>query len=434
MQTSMQGIANKAREDKKHRFRNLFGMLNEEFLMNSWKLLNKKSAVGVDKTTAEDYAENLSENIKNLVERVKRGSYRAKLVKRQWIPKGNGKLRPLGIPVTEDKLLQVAVTQILSSIYEEDFLDCSYGYRENRSPQQAALDLRNEIQYGSYRFVVEADIKGFFDHINHEWMIKMVEHRIDDKSFIRLIKKWLKAGILEKDGKILHPVTGTPQGGIVSPVLANIYLHYALDLWFEKVIRKGSRGAAYLCRYADDFVCLFEYKDDADRFYKALSERLAKFNLTLSLEKTRILAFSRFPEAKGNGFDFLGFEYRWGISRKGKPIVKMRTSSKKFRRSLTNFAEWCRKNRSIPIRKLMKKLNAKLRGYYNYYGVIGNYESLQRFYRQATRILKKWLSRRSQRKSYNWERFRNMLKQHRVELPRITQKRKYSSQLEFVFS
>jgi group II intron reverse transcriptase/maturase len=268
---------------------------------------------------------------------------------------------------------------------------------------------------------VEADIKGFFDNIDHAWMIRMLEERIDDRRFLRLIKKWLKAGILEEDGKVLHPVTGTPQGGIVSPVLANVYLHYALDLWFEKVVKKECGGAAYLCRYADDFVAAFEYKEDADRFYRMLSERLGKFKLTLSAEKTRVVGFSRFPETEGHSFDFLGFEFRWGDSRKGKRIVKLRTSHKKFQQSLRNFTTWCRENRGLGIVRLLKTLNAKLRGHYNYYGVIGNYESLNRYFRQVMRILKKWLNRRSQKKSYNSKTFWAMMKRHRIEQPRITE-------------
>jgi group II intron reverse transcriptase/maturase len=249
----------------------------------------------------------------------------------------------------------------------------------------------------------------------------MLEQRVDDRRFLRLIKKWLKAGILEEDGKVLHPVTGTPQGGIVSPVLANVYLHYALDLWFEKVVKKQCRGMAYLCRYADDFIGAFEYKEDADRFYRMLSERLGKFKLTLSAEKTRVVAFSRFPESEGSSFDFLGFEFRWGDSRNGKRIVKLRTSHKKFQQSLRNFTTWCRESRNNGIRKILKTLNSKLRGYYNYYGVIGNYERLQQYFRQVMRILKKWLNRRSQKKSYNSKQFWAMMKRHKIEQPRITE-------------
>lgn len=407
-------------------------MLNENFLQESWKLVRKDAATGVDRVTAKEYGEHLTTHVRDLIERLKKGSYRAKLVLRKWIPKGKDKLRPLGLPALEDKLLQTAVALILQAIYEEDFLACSHGYRPNRGARQAAVLLQEELQFGRYRYVVEADIKGFFDHIDHDWMIRMLEQRVDDKPFLRLIKKWLKAGILETDGKVMHPITGTPQGGIVSPVLANVYLHYVLDLWFEKVVRKQCRGKAYLCRYADDFVCAFEYKEDADLFYGLLSKRLGKFHLELSAEKTRVMKFSRFRESAGNRFDFLGFEYRWGDSRKGKRIVKLRTSRKKFRQALRNFTEWCQKSRSTPIRKLLKTLNSKLRGYYNYYGVIGNYESLRKFFRQAMGLLKKWLNRRSQRRSFNWKTFWAMLNRHKIELPRITQIRDNQLKLAFL--
>ena len=207
----------------------------------------------------------------------------------------------------------------------------------------------------------------------HDMMIKMLEQRINDRAFLRLVNKWLKAGILEEDGKILHPIVGTPQGGVISAILANIYLHYALDLWFEKVVKRHCQGMVYFCRFADDFVCLFEYKTDAERFYRTLPKRLAKFNLELSMEKTNLISFSRFPESEGSSFEFLGFVYRWGYSRKGKKIVIMRTSPKKFQQSLARFTEWIRANRSKRVRRLMKTLSSKLRGYYNYYGVINNF-------------------------------------------------------------
>jgi group II intron reverse transcriptase/maturase len=421
MQTSLQGIANKARREKQYRFCNLSGMLTESYLQYCWKYIRQDAATGVDRVTAAAYGRDFSSNVSKLLERLRKGSYRAKLVLRRWIPKGKDKLRPLGLPALEDKLLQLAVAFILRAIFEEDFLECSHGYRPKRGARQAALELKEAFQFGRYRYVVEADIRGFFDNINHDWMIRMLAQRIADKRFLRLIKKWLKAGILEKDGKVTHPVTGTPQGGIVSPVLANVYLHYALDLWFEKVVKKQCRGMAHLCRYADDFVAAFEYKEDADRFYGMLSERLGKFDLALSAEKTKVLQFSRFHDSDGSSFDFLGFEYRWGESRKGKRIVKLRTSRKKFRQALANFTEWCRSHRSTPIRRLLVTLNKKLRGYYNYYGVIGNYVSLQKFFHHGMKILRKWLNRRSQRKSYNRNRFWAMLNRHQIERPRITQ-------------
>ena len=433
MPTSLQGIANKARSDKEYRFGGLSELLTEHYFSYCWKKLRKDAATGVDRVTAQEYGRHFSTNVRDLIKRLKQGTYRAKLVLRKWIPKGIGKLRPLGLPALEDKLLQIAVAQILGAIYEADFLSCSYGYRPRIGARDAVKALKDALQFGRFRYVVEADIKGFFDNINHAWMIRMLELRIDDRRFLRLIKKWLKAGILEEDGKVLHPITGTPQGGIVSPVLANVYLHYALDLWFEIVVKKHCRGAVYLCRYADDFVCAFEYKADADWFYSKLSERLGKFNLTLSAEKTRVVNFSRFPESAGTSFDFLGFEFRWGNSRKGKKIVKQRTTRKKFQQSLRNFTTWCRKQRGIGIVRQLKTLNAKLRGHYNYYGVIGNYESLKEFFIQAMYIFRKWLNRRSQKKSYNYKRFWAMLERHRIERPRITEIHNGQRRFQFAF-
>ena len=252
MQTSLRAIAKKAKKLSKYRFQDLYGLLNVNLLTEAWKKLNKKAASGVDGTTAEEYAKDLESNIQATVDDLKNKRYHAKLVKRVYIPKGEGKLRPLGLLAMADKIVQRAAADILEAIYEQDFLANSYGYRPNRGPQMAVKDLSRELQFGRYNYIVEADIRGFFDNIDHEWLVKMLEQRIDDQAFIRLIRKWLNAGILEQDGKILNPITGTPQGGIVSPILANICLHYALDLWFEKVVKPNCEGKAYLCRYADD--------------------------------------------------------------------------------------------------------------------------------------------------------------------------------------
>jgi group II intron reverse transcriptase/maturase len=252
MQTSLQGIANKAKSDKRHRLRNLFGMLNEPFLWSCWQYLRKEAASGVDRVTAEEYGQQCIPNVRDLVERLKRGAYRAKLVARRWIPKGDGKRRPRGVPALEDKLLQKAVARILGSIYEEDFLPASYGYRPNRSAKEAVKDLRHALQFGGYGDGVEADITGFFEPIDPQWMMRMLEQQSDDKPLLRLIKQWLHAGILEEDGQVLHPATGTPQGGVVSPILAKVYLHYALDLWCEKVVKKARKGTVALYRSADD--------------------------------------------------------------------------------------------------------------------------------------------------------------------------------------
>lgn len=422
MQSKLQGIANRARESKEYRFRNLYTMIDRLFLEDSWEMLNRKAAPGLDGQTVEDYEKQLPENLDVLVKQLKRKGYRAKQIKRVNIPKDNGKSRPLGLPVIEDKLLQTAAARILNAIYEEDFLSCSYGYRPNVGPHEAAGNLRETIQTGSYGYVVEVDIKGFFDNIDHEWLIKFLELRIDDKAFIGLIRKWLKASVLEEDGSVIHTETGTPQGGVISPVLANIYLHYVIDLWFEKIVKSHCKGAAYMVRFADDFVCVFQFKKDAERFYEVLPKRLAKFGLECAPDKTKIIRFSRFGIQRNEAFDFLGFEYRWVKSRKGKSIVKRRTSRKKFRIALKNVTEWCRNNRHLKIKYLMPKFNDVLRGHFDYYGVPLNSEDIKVFRYKARRILFKWLNRRSQRRSYSWEGFDRMEKYYPLTPARIRNK------------
>jgi RNA-directed DNA polymerase len=265
MQTSLLAIANKAKDRKHYRFLNLYRLIGDEnFLLECWRDIRKDAAFGVDRISAEKYGENLINNIRDLIERIKRKSYRARLVRRHYIPKPDGRMRPLGIPVVEDKLLQLAVTRILEAIYEQDFLRCSYGYRPNKGALDAVDKLTVKLQFGRYNFVVEADIKGFFDNINHDRLIELLSLRIADQSLLRLIKKWLKAGVLNTDGKVIHPTSGTPQGGIISPLLANVYLHYALDLWFQEVEKTHAKGEACLIRYADDFVCAFQNEHNAE--------------------------------------------------------------------------------------------------------------------------------------------------------------------------
>jgi RNA-directed DNA polymerase len=419
VQTSLQAIAKKASEQPGYRFRNLFGMLNEEMLRDSWRYIRKDAACGVDRISAKEYEQNLEGNIHQLVDELKRKRYRAKNVLRRNIPKGDGKFRPLGIPATQDKLLQIAVKRILEAILEQDFLRCSYGYRPGVGALDAVDKLTVKLQFGKYNFVVEADIKGFFDHIDHEWLLKMLAERVDDKAFLWLIGKWLKAGVLETDGKIIQPETGTPQGGIISPILANVYLHFALDLWFQKVVIPHCSGEACLIRYADDFVCAFENEEDAQRFYKALSERMRKFNLELAADKTQIIPFSANRALGNSSFDFLGFEFRWGKDRAGEPHVNKRTARKSLRKSLKRFKLWCKENRHCRLPDLLKALNAKLRGYFNYFGVHGNLPSLSLFHYHAIRFLFRYLNQRSQRKSYNWEGFKQLLAQFGVLKPHI---------------
>ena len=432
MQTSLQGIAQKAKQLKKHRFQNLYGLLNSISLKEAWKSINKKAAAGADKISAKEFAENLDSNINEIVDKLKGKRYRAKLVRRVYIPKGKDKTRPLGIPAIADKILQSAAVKTLEAIYEQDFLPNSYGYRPKVGAKTAVKALSEELQFKKYSYIVEADIKGFFDNINHDWLISMLEIRVEDSAFIGLINKWLKAGIMEPDGQVVNPITGTPQGGIISPILANIYLHYTLDIWFEKVVKPRCEGEAYMCRYADDFICAFRYKRDAERFYRALGQRLNKFGLELAKDKTNIISFSRFRKSENTSFDFLGFEFRWQVSRHGRDVIKKRTSRSKMRKSLANVKQWCKENRDKRLATLFSTLNAKLRGYYNYYGVIGNYDSLNEYYRITKKMLYKWLNRRSQRRSCNLCQFKQVLKRYRIELPRTTERP--NNQLEFDFS
>ncbi len=394
--------------------------MNEANLCSCFPLLNRKAAPGVDCVDWDAFEENLDANISRIATDLKEKRYKAKPVRRTYIPKPGGKQRPLGIPVIGDKLVQTAAASILTAIFEQDFLPCSHGYRRGKGPQRAALELSQRLQRGRYGWVYDADIKGFFDNIDHDWLLKMLEQRIDDKAFLGLIRKWLKAGILEQDGKVIIPSTGTPQGVVVSTVLANIYLHYVLDLWFEKVVKPRCDGDALLMRFADDYVCCFQYRRDLMKLKRVMDKRLGKFNLELSTEKTRAIRFTRFETRNSNAFVFLGFEFRWGLSRKNKPLVKMRTAKTKFRQSLASIKKWIKRERHISdMVDIMEAFGAKMLGHLNYYGVSGNLEMLKAYYYHACHIVFKWLNRRSQRKSYNWHGFAELLKQFSIPRPRI---------------
>jgi group II intron reverse transcriptase/maturase len=419
--TFLRSIADKARRDPNHRFGDLYRHLNQQSLRESFYLLRKNAASGVDGVSFQQYEQKLEENLSQLVERLKCKSYHARLVRRKYIPKGNGKQRPLGIPVLEDKLLQCAVTQILLALYEADFLPCSYGYRPGRGPHNAVRELTDEMHWGKHNFVVEADIKGFFDHLQHDKLLEMLERRINDGALLRLVRKWLKAGILEEDGRVLHPELGTPQGGVISPMLANVYLHYVLDLWFEQEVRKGNRGQSRLFRFADDFVACFEYRHEAAAFERALKERLAQYGLEVAPDKTKMIRFGRNGGPYNGRFDFLGFEYRWEPDRKGRPTVKRRTARKKLQGAVQRMGDWLRTHRHHKLSQLMTTLKAKLRGHWNYYGVIGNSQSLNQYYYLSSKLLFKWLNRRSQKRSYTWPAFHRLLKRYETPQPRIVE-------------
>jgi RNA-directed DNA polymerase len=313
------------------------------------------------------------------------------------------------------------VAQIRTAIDEAEFLPCSVGYRAGIGAREAGKQLSLWRYDHPIQYVVEADIKGSFDHIRHDQLMEMLTRRIDDKPFLRLIQKWLKAGIFETDGQVIHPVTGTPQGGIVSPILANSYLHDVLDEWFEDVVKRHCRGEAYLIRAADDFVCAFHYLEDAERFYRVLGRRVDKYGLQRAEEKTRLLRISRHHREDQAWFEFLGFEFHWRRSRRGKVLLSKQTSSKKLKKALMNFTAWCQAQRHRRLKDVFDELKAKRRGDYNYYGIRGNSAGLMRFFHRAIRILWKWLNRRSQKRSHTWEGFHDLLEHFQVPQPRIVQ-------------
>lgn len=396
----LNGIHLRAQRDKGWRFNNLMSLLTPEVLWRSYHSLRRDAAAGVDRVTWDDYGDDLRSHLDSLHTRLKERRYRAPSVRRTYIPKANGEQRPLGIPTLEDKIVQRAVADVLNAIFEADFLPVSYGYRPDIGAHDAHTDLGAEFQHGIYGYVVEADIRGFFDHIDHDWLLKMLEERIADRQFLILIRKWLKAGILEPDGMTINPVSGSPQGGIVSPILANIYLHYALDLWFVKVLKRQCRGRCFLMRYADDFVAGFQYQEDAQAFLSVLPERLAKFHLEVEPTKTGLHRFSRHTVDTGGSFDFLGFTFRWRKTRQGKPHVSRTTSRKRFHASVLSMKAWLMKARYWPRRILFPSLRRKVIGYAGYYGVPGNSPRLSAMYNQVFHLCHKWLNRCSQRKSY----------------------------------
>ncbi len=424
METGLVRIAEIARQNPKERFTALIHHINHETLKECHLAISGSKASGVDQVTKQAYGENLEANIADLIGRMKRQAYKPQPVRRVYIPKeGSSKMRPLGIPSYEDKLVQKGLARILNTIYEQDFLGCSFGFRPGRGCHDALKVLNHIIERKKVNYIVDADIRGFFDHVDHEWMMKFLELRIADPNLLRLIKRFLKAGVMEA-GIVYDTPRGTPQGGIVSPILANVYLHYVLDLWFEKVVKRRCQGEAYLVRYADDFVCCFQNKSDAEWFYANLRERLNKFSLEVAEEKTRIIAFGRFAdkESKKQGkkkpgtFDFLGFTHYCSRSEKGWFRVKRKTSRKKYRSSLLKCKTWLRKHLTSPTNYVIEMLQIKLRGYYRYYGMTDNTMALGNFYDKVRRMLFKWFNRRSQRKSMNWDKYIRFL--NRYPLPR----------------
>jgi len=426
MQTKLNLITEHVKRDEKCRVNNVAYLLNEENLSECFRMLKKGKAAGIDEMTVEEYDLKLEVNLKDLVSKMKKQSYKPQPVRRTYIAKANGKMRPLGIPAVEDKIVQRGIARILEAIYEVDFLDCSYGFRPHRSCHQALKQLNQIIMTKPINHIIDADIKGFFDHVDHEWMMKFLGHRISDSNFLRLIKRFLKNGYME-EGMVHATEEGTPQGGVVSPILANVYLHYALDLWIEKVVKEQCTGVVEMVRYADDFVICIQYKEDAIKILNALKERLNKFKLELAEDKTRLIEFGRFAkqhakakDSKPATFNFLGFTHFIDRTRKGGFKLGRKTDGKKLRLKLKEMNRWLKASRNLyPLKEIWKTLRSKLRGHFQYYGVSGNFRSIGSFEYLTKKLTYKWLNRRSQKKSFNLESFSAYLMRHPLPTPAI---------------
>ena len=419
MLTGLERIEELVGEHPDRRLQTLMHYVNKENLLEVHNRQKVGKAKGVDGTSKSAYEVELHKNIDNLINRMKSFSYRPLPVRRTYIPKeGSGQLRPLGILSYEDKLVQGVMAEILNIIYEPKFYSFSYGFREYKNQHQAIEYLDDKLM-GKASWVIDADIKGFFDNVNHEWMIKFLEHDIADPNFIRYIKRFLKAGIME-EGKYWETDRGVPQGGSISPVLSNVYLHYVVDMWFGESVKKRLRGTGHMVRFADDIVLFFQYEDDARMVYEALKQRLAKFGLELSEEKSSIIRFGRFAGKEAGQFDFLGFTFITGKSREGKYLVIKVTSQKKLKVKKQKVKKWIKDNMHIPVGELIKKINLKLRGHYNYYGLSHNMGRMRNFYSYVKRQLKLKLSRRSQKGKISWDKFEKILTYNPLLKPFIT--------------
>jgi RNA-directed DNA polymerase len=429
--TKLERIAKLAREMPQVALTTLAHNIDIDWLREAYRRTRKNGAIGVDRQTAEEYASNLEVNLRSLLERAKSGGYVAPPVRRVHIPKGDGsQTRPIGIPTFEDKVLQRAVAMVLEAVYEQSFLDCSYGFRPGRSAHQALRIVQSQTVKMAGKWVLEVDIRKFFDTLDHSQLRDILRKRVRDGVLLRLIGKWLNGGVME-DGAIEYPEAGTPQGGVISPLLANIYLHEVLDEWFARQVAPRLVGRAVLVRYADDVVIIFEREQDARRVVDVLPKRLAKYGLTLHPEKTRLVDFRR-PDRRpstspenGNAqtrpgtFDLLGFTHYWAMSRKGFWVVKRKTAADRFRRALKSIADWCRRCRHLLVREQWTALKRKLLGHFGYFGITGNFRALCSFRYRVCGMWRKWLSRRSQRARVSWEKMNRLLEHYPLPQPRI---------------
>ena len=428
--TKQQRVAELAKQSPQMGFTSLAHLIDIDWLHEAYRRTRKDAAAGVDGMTAEQYEANLQSNLEGLLNRVKAGTYQAPPVRRVHIPKGNSptERRPIGIPTLEDKVLQRAVAMVLEPIYEQDFYACSFGFRVRRSAHQALEVLWKQMMNGQGRWILEVDIRKFFDTLDHAYLRGFIRHRVRDGVLRRLIGKWLKAGVLE-EGAVKYPDAGSPQGGVISPVLANIFLHYVLDEWFEQVVKPRLRGTAFLIRYADDFIMGFTHEEDARRVMAVLPQRLGKYGLAIHPDKTRLIAFQQSAKAAGENdtgskppagtFTFLGFTHYWGRSRQGRWVVQRKTASSRLTRALQSIARWCRANRHRPVKEQQHMLSLKLRGHFAYYGITGNYRSLACFRFEVGRRWRKWLNRRNRGRSLDWNIFNRLLERYPLPPARV---------------
>ena len=425
MGTKLARIAQLSKENPDMVFTSIGHLINKELLMECHKTMDGKKAVGIDGMTKEDYGRNLEENLDKLVGRLKQKSYKPQPARKVEIPKDNGKTRPLSIYCYEDKLVQEALKRVLEAVFEPHFYDEMWGFRPNRGCHKAIQSLNVMLEKRPTSYVLDADIKGFFDHINHDWAVRFIESRIKDPNIIRLVRRMLKGGILE-DYRYEKTEEGSGQGSVCSPIIANIYMHYVLVWWFKEKMQPSFRGYSGLTVYADDFVVVFQYKDDAERFYEHLKKRMEHFGMALEENKTRLIEFGRFAEErcakkgrKPQTFTFLGFTHYCSHGRNGKFRVKRKTSKKKFAKKCKEVHRIIRDMRTRRLAVIIKKMNQILVGYYHYYGITDNIDSLRNFRRQMRKSLFKWLNRRSQKKSYTWEQFDDMLRTYPLAEPKI---------------
>jgi RNA-directed DNA polymerase len=424
--TKQQRIAQLAKQSPQMAFTSLNHYLDLSWLRAAFYATRKDGAPGVDGETWHAYERNLEANLQGLLDRAKSGSYRAPPVRRVHIPKGSSttETRPIGIPTLEDKVLQRAVSMLLEPIFEQDFYDCSYGFRPKRSAHQALASVWQQTMAGGNAWVLEVDIRKFFDTLGHGHLQELLRRRVRDGVLLRLIGKWLHAGVMEA-GQVSYPEQGTPQGGVVSPLLANVYLHYVLDSWFHTEVVPRLRGRSWLIRYADDFVIGFAQEADARRVMEVLPKRFARFGLTIHPDKTRLIAFAaprsghRSCRERPGTFTFLGFTHYWGRSRRGYSVVMRKTAGSRLTRAIQAITAWCRKHRHDPLKEQHVRLSQKVAGHYAYYGITGNHRSLARFYEEVRRVWYKWLSRRRRKNRPPWSWFLRLLERYALPRPRV---------------